>query len=319
MFENVPTKPGQPAVPKESKDWGPWKPVDKPDYNPPDTKDEISSVLSKYSSAPPPEDSDGVTGGGRKIILVFAALLVIFGVGIGVWLTVKGVRRSATNANANTAANANVVTSRSNASNQNSTKNSISLCAAAHFRCSQIAASPNQADPESIDVNLLGSTDPSITIDLSNVIIMNVSGREVAQCISGAEVSPPGGKYVGCTLKKTDYSVGSNAEILLSLSSGVEKIQLTLPGISANVNGNSNAAVNISTNMNKSIKCLTNITTSVAEDPDRDGLTDEQEKFYKTDPNNPDTDGDGYCDGLEVQNGYNPRGPGRLTNANTNQ
>ena len=42
-------------------------------------------------------------------------------------------------------------------------------------------------------------------------------------------------------------------------------------------------------------------------DSDLDGLTDEGEKqIYKTDPNNPDTDGDGILDGAEVINGTNP-------------
>jgi hypothetical protein len=39
-------------------------------------------------------------------------------------------------------------------------------------------------------------------------------------------------------------------------------------------------------------------------DSDLDGITDEGEKqIYKTDPNNPDTDGDGVYDGVEVANG----------------
>ncbi|MFH1482518.1 MAG: hypothetical protein ABIE46_03290, partial [Patescibacteria group bacterium] len=33
---------------------------------------------------------------------------------------------------------------------------------------------------------------------------------------------------------------------------------------------------------------------------------------YKTDPKNPDTDGDGYKDGDEVKNGFNPNGSGKL-------
>lgn len=42
-------------------------------------------------------------------------------------------------------------------------------------------------------------------------------------------------------------------------------------------------------------------------DADLDGLTDEGEKqTYQTDPNNPDTDGDGFLDGTEVLNGKNP-------------
>ncbi len=48
------------------------------------------------------------------------------------------------------------------------------------------------------------------------------------------------------------------------------------------------------------------------EDSDNDGLPDYLEDFYGTDINNPDTDGDGYKDGEEVENGYDPMGPGRL-------
>ena len=46
-------------------------------------------------------------------------------------------------------------------------------------------------------------------------------------------------------------------------------------------------------------------------DTDRDGLSDDYElNVLKTDPNNPDTDGDGYTDGEEVEKNYNPLGPG---------
>ncbi len=42
-------------------------------------------------------------------------------------------------------------------------------------------------------------------------------------------------------------------------------------------------------------------------DSDGDGLSDEREiNFYYTDPNNPDTDNDGYNDNLELINGYSP-------------
>ncbi len=43
-------------------------------------------------------------------------------------------------------------------------------------------------------------------------------------------------------------------------------------------------------------------------DTDSDSLTDNQETLiYATDPQNPDTDGDGYLDGEEVKHGYSPR------------
>lgn len=47
-------------------------------------------------------------------------------------------------------------------------------------------------------------------------------------------------------------------------------------------------------------------------DQDNDGLTNAQEKIYKTDPNNPDTDKDGYSDGDEVKDGFNPLGEGKM-------
>lgn len=47
-------------------------------------------------------------------------------------------------------------------------------------------------------------------------------------------------------------------------------------------------------------------------DTDSDGLTDDQENYFGTDINKPDTDGDGFKDGDEVENGYNPNGTGSL-------
>ncbi len=48
-------------------------------------------------------------------------------------------------------------------------------------------------------------------------------------------------------------------------------------------------------------------------DTDNDGLNDREEvRTYRTDPRNPDTDGDTYPDGQEVSGGYDPNGPGRL-------
>lgn len=41
-------------------------------------------------------------------------------------------------------------------------------------------------------------------------------------------------------------------------------------------------------------------------DSDNDGLTDKEEKKYKTDPNKADTDGDGYSDYIEVKSGFDP-------------
>jgi len=51
----------------------------------------------------------------------------------------------------------------------------------------------------------------------------------------------------------------------------------------------------------------------VISDFDGDGLLYAHEQYYCTDPNNSDTDGDGYSDGSEVADGYNPNGDGTFS------
>ena len=50
-------------------------------------------------------------------------------------------------------------------------------------------------------------------------------------------------------------------------------------------------------------------TQNIFLDSDQDGLTDEEEKIYGTDPKNRDTDNDSYSDGAEIKAGYNPKIP----------
>jgi len=57
-------------------------------------------------------------------------------------------------------------------------------------------------------------------------------------------------------------------------------------------------------------ECASN--TQLFIDPDKDNLENEDEEKYGTDPHNPDSDGDGYLDGDEVKNGYDPMGEGKL-------
>ena len=47
-------------------------------------------------------------------------------------------------------------------------------------------------------------------------------------------------------------------------------------------------------------------------DSDGDGLTDIEEILFQTNSSLPDTDNDGYIDGLELAKGYNPTGEGTL-------
>lgn len=48
---------------------------------------------------------------------------------------------------------------------------------------------------------------------------------------------------------------------------------------------------------------------NIFQDTDQDGLTNEEEQLYGTDPQNADTDGDGYSDGAEIRSGYDPLKP----------
>lgn len=53
-------------------------------------------------------------------------------------------------------------------------------------------------------------------------------------------------------------------------------------------------------------KVLFPIASEPDADADTDGLKNWEEEIYKTDPRNPDTDGDGYLDGEEIASGYDP-------------
>ena len=53
-------------------------------------------------------------------------------------------------------------------------------------------------------------------------------------------------------------------------------------------------------------KKIPKISQENLKDSDNDGLKDWEEELYKTDINNPDTDGDGYLDGEEIDSGNNP-------------
>ena len=116
-------------------------------------------------------------------------------------------------------------------------------------------------------------------------------------------------------------------------SSSADSIKTNVQ-LNANININTNTNANTDINVNNNNN---NIDAQPAKQPDfdSDGLTDEDEemygtdpksadsdqdtlldyeeiKIYKTNPLNSDTDGDGYLDGEEVRSGYNPLGEGRL-------
>lgn len=53
----------------------------------------------------------------------------------------------------------------------------------------------------------------------------------------------------------------------------------------------------------------TTSTKNIFQDTDQDGLSNDEERLYGTDPMNKDTDGDGYSDEVEVMSGYDPLKP----------
>lgn len=71
----------------------------------------------------------------------------------------------------------------------------------------------------------------------------------------------------------------------------------------SNDNFNDNTNININTNINSNVN---DIIISMSSDKDKDTLTDAEEELYQANPNNPDTDGDGFLDGQEVANLYSP-------------
>lgn len=81
-----------------------------------------------------------------------------------------------------------------------------------------------------------------------------------------------------------------------------------------NVNVNENLNTNDNSNSNENLNTNTNLTRTIDElvppvlsgDADRDGLTDLEESLIGTSASSPDTDLDGYLDGVEVINSYNP-------------
>lgn len=95
----------------------------------------------------------------------------------------------------------------------------------------------------------------------------------------------------------------------------------------ANVNANANINTNINANINSDANANTNVNNNInvnakitgTRDEDGDGLTDTEEVLYGTKANQPDTDEDGYIDGVEIQNLYTPlAGPGKLLELETN-
>jgi hypothetical protein len=78
------------------------------------------------------------------------------------------------------------------------------------------------------------------------------------------------------------------------------------------LNAEENAFMFTSTSTEFGIKPLSATNNDWETDSDKDGLSEKEETLiWKTNPNNPDTDGDGYLDGAETKSGYDPLQKGK--------
>ncbi|MFH1225890.1 MAG: hypothetical protein V1684_01215 [bacterium] len=120
--------------------------------------------------------------------------------------------------------------------------------------------------------------------------------------------------YLNYTLQnsKTTLPAGKQANANQVSQKNAKVNQTNQKTANQNTNVNQNEAVDANLNSNVKANGEEPIVLSSGRDSDNDGLTDEEEILYATGINNDDIDGDGYSDGAEVVNLYNPTGAGQL-------
>jgi len=77
--------------------------------------------------------------------------------------------------------------------------------------------------------------------------------------------------------------------------------------------GDQTEAATVATTTPETAAADSEFSLRVGADSDNDGLTNMEEILFSTGTSTPDTDGDGYLDGFELINLYNPAGAGKLT------
>jgi len=137
-----------------------------------------------------------------------------------------------------------------------------------------------------------------------------------------------GAYYLSQQLQKPNLNQAPVANLNANINEANENLNANgnlNENINANLNENGNANVQLNANGALNVNSNTNTTLlntneasntnaieipSILEgsiDSDKDGLTDNEEELYTTELKMPDTDGDGYLDGQEVKDGYNPK------------
>lgn len=127
------------------------------------------------------------------------------------------------------------------------------------------------------DLNLPLTSNQNLDISNENLNLANINGEE---------------------------NLNINANDNLNLSANLNENLNSNANLNSALNENTNAQINGNTNINVPGEV---ITYTGSPDSDNDKLTDVEEDLFQTEKRTSDTDGDGYLDGDEVINDYNPK------------
>jgi len=150
------------------------------------------------------------------------------------------------------------------------------------------------------EVNKLKDNNPSVKEDAGSFVPL--PGEEINIEISDDQEIVSDSSELIPEIPGVNAPVIENEQVIPDVISEEFENSVSMPTIDSDGDGLTDAEEEIAgTNIN-------------VIDTDNDGLSDYEEvKIYKTNPLNSDTDGDGYSDGEEVNGGYNPNGPGKLS------
>ena len=113
-------------------------------------------------------------------------------------------------------------------------------------------------------------------------------------------------------------NVNVNANINQNVNINIDNNSNANANLNENSNLNENVNENVNANVNQNVNSNINVNNNQikplpsAPDQDDDGLTAAEESIYGTNSEISDSDGDGYSDGSELLNGYDPTKPSTI-------
>ncbi|EKD78375.1 MAG: hypothetical protein ACD_41C00358G0004 [uncultured bacterium] len=135
-----------------------------------------------------------------------------------------------------------------------------------------------------------------VVTDAQNAVVVNTNNSTVVANVNANEND------------NDNVNNNENANLNEDVNANLNVNDNTNATVNKNVNLNENANLNANANVNENDN--TNKTVVVApvpsKDTDEDSLTNEEEKIWGTKADLPDTDSDGYADGVEIMAGYDP-------------